>query len=229
MTKIILFLSFFFFFTPINQGFSADKAIHKLQYPTYGILQYFVPTHLSKTSVNSPICYLNQNFKSGKIITKTKGTITPEGIRYNISEEVIECKINKQYGRISFPRKLSEVEIDGNLFVFKKYLLKGDSLNGYLQKIHAGNKNLYIKYSIKKSSSETSGWNIKNVFFVEADGNFPKKVNSLKSEIINIYKGKEAFANSFMKKNNYSWKESKALVQLVTYLESLDVSKVTSR
>nr|WP_320120124.1 hypothetical protein [uncultured Marinifilum sp.] len=227
MTKILLLL--FLSFIHISQSFSVCKPIQKTQYPTYGILQYFVPSHSFKISINPASCYLNQDFKPGKIFIKNKKTITPEGIRYNISEEVIECKINKQYGRISSPGKLSEVEIDGDLYVYKKYILKGDSLKGYLQKIHAGNRNLYIKYFIKNSSSETSEWNIKNVFLVEENGKSPKKVNSLKPEIIKIYKGKEAFANSFMKKNNYSWKDSKALTQLVNYLENLDANKVASR
>lgn len=227
MTKILPLL--FFYFTYISIGFCNSKPIQNKQYPNYGLLQYFVPSHSLKTNVNSLACYLNQDFQPGKIVTIDNQTITPEGIRYNISEEVIECQINKQYGRISSPNKISEVKINGVPYVYKKYIIKGDSLSGYLQKIHSGDKNLYVKYFVRKSNLINATRDIKNIFFIEENGKYPKKISSLKSEIIKIYENKKGFANSYMKKNNFSWNDSKALIKLVNYLENLNANKVASR
>lgn len=207
------------FIINIPTGFCSDNPAQKPQFPNYGIFQYFVPTQ-SLTSTN---------FLPGKIITLDKHIITPKGVRYNIAEDEIECQINTQYSRISSPHKISEVDINGDLFVYKKYLYKGDSIMGYLQKIHTGVQNLYVKQYLKDSQNPHSKLDIKDVFFAEKSGSLPRKVNSLRSEILSIYKNQASYANQFMKNNNYSWSDSKALVQLVNYLEKLTADNVASR
>ncbi|RKE02365.1 hypothetical protein [Marinifilum flexuosum] len=213
----------------ITTGFCTDKSTQKANFPNYGVLQYFVPSQ-NVTSFNlKPSLYLSEKFLPGKIITCNKNIITPNGIRYNIAEDEIECQINTQYSRISSPHKINEVEINGNQYVYKKHIHKGDSVSGYLQMIHSGQKNLYVKYYLNEAKYPYSKCNIRNVFYVEKADGFPQKVRSLKAEILSIYKNQASYANSFMKSNNYQWNDSKALVQLVNYLEKLTASSVASR
>lgn len=203
----------------IPLGFCKDNSVQTQQFPNYGIFQYFVPSQ----------DFTCKSFLPGKIITIDKNIITPQGVRYNIVEDQIECQISTQYSRISSPQKISEVEINGNLYVYKKYLYKGESVKGYLQKIHTGQQNLYVKQFLKESHNPHLKLDTKNVFFVEIPGSLPRKVNSLRSEILSIYKNQASYANSFMKNNNYQWNDSKALVQLVNYLEKLTADNVASR
>jgi hypothetical protein len=226
MTKLLPLL---FFVLTATIAFCSNKSKTKDQFPNFGIMQYFVPAKNSPHCINKPIIYLNENFLPGKIVTNTNEIITPNGLRYNIVEDAIECQFNSQYSRISSPQKLSEVEIDGTHYVYKKFVHKGDSVSGYLQMIHSGTKNLYVKHLYKAAQSQNDNWDIKKIFFVENAGNLPKKVNSLKTEINRIYKGKESMANSFMKQNNYSWNDAKALIQLVSYLDKLSSDNVASR
>ncbi|WP_282126538.1 hypothetical protein [Marinifilum flexuosum] len=203
----------------IPLGFCTDNSVQTQQFPNYGIFQYFVP------SQNLTF----KNFLPGKIITLDKNIITPQGVRYNIAEDEIECQINTQYSRISSPHKINEVEINGNQYVYKKHIHKGDSVSGYLQMIHSGQKNLYVKFYLNEAKYPYSKCNIRNVFYVEKADGFPQKVRSLKAEILSIYKNQASYANSFMKSNNYQWNDSKALVLLVNYLEKLTASSVASR
>ena len=213
-----------------HPGFGKCKSsISNSQFPNYGIMQYFVPLNYSIKSVNKPLLFLDSNFLPGKIVTSNNNIIKPKGIRYNVSEDEIECQFYSQYSRISSPHKLNEVEINGNFYVYKKHLHKGDSISGYLQKIHTGAKNLYVKHFAKKMNTPYTRWDIKNIFYVEENGNLPKKVTSLRAAIIEIYKGKASLANSFMKENNYSWRDAKALILLVDYLETISVDNVVSR
>jgi hypothetical protein len=228
MKKNLSLLFLFIISVPIV-GLGKNKSAKKNMFPNYGILQYFVPAQsLHSTNIKLSLFHSEQ-FLPGKIITCNNEIIVPKGIRYNIDKDEIECQVNNQFSRISSPHKINEVEINGNYFVYKKYLHKGDSLKGYFQKIHSGSNNLYVKYFAKASKMPNTSCNIKKVFFVEKEGSLPKKVNSLKAEIIRIYKGKESLANSFMKTNNYSWHDSKALIQLVNYMEKLSVDKVALR
>ncbi|NOU58983.1 hypothetical protein [Marinifilum caeruleilacunae] len=225
MNKLLPLL--LFVFTTTTAFSSSIKS--ESQFPNYGIMQYFIPAKSSLNCINKPLIYTNEKFLPGKIITKSNEVITPSGLRYNIVEDVIECQFKTQHSRISAPQKLSEVEIDGTHYVYKKFVHKGDSLSGYLQQIHSGTKNLYVKHLFQAPHSQNDNWNIKKIFFVEYAGNLPKKVNSLKTEINRIYEGKESMANAFMRKNNYSWNDAKALIKLVSYLDKLSSDNVASR
>jgi hypothetical protein len=227
MNKFLL--SLLFFAVQFNTGFCYFTDLQSNQFPNYGIMQYFVPTQSPVCLINKPAVYFNVNFLPGKIITKSNDVITPNGIRYNIYNDEIECAINSQHSRISSPNKLKEVEIDGKLFVYKKYIHQGDSTSGFFQKIHSGTKNLYIKYQISQTVSQARQWNLKRIFYVETQNGSPKKVSSLKSEILSSFKEKEEHAIQFMKRNNFKWTDSKALVLLINYLENLSADNVASR
>ncbi|WP_321308920.1 hypothetical protein [Marinifilum fragile] len=211
----------------IPSGFCSDNTVQTSQFPNYGILHYFVPSPNVKNT--NTLLYDNDFFLPGKIVTHNKSIISLNGMRYNITEDAIECQINKQYCRISSPNKISEVEINDTHYVYKKYLQNGDSIQGYLQKIYTGQQNLYVKHFIKKSKNLDTKCDIKSMFFIEREGGLPQKVHSLRLELLKIYKSQTNSANLFMKNNNYKWNDSKALVQLVNYLEELAANNVASR
>lgn len=211
----------------IPSGFCSDNSVQTQQFPNYGILHYFVPSPNVKNT--NTLLYSNDFFLPGKIVTHNKNIISLNGMRYNIAEDAIECQINKQYCRISSPNKINEVEINGTHYVYKKYLQHGDSIQGYLQKIYTGQQNLYVRHFIQKSKSSDVKCNMKSMFFIEKDGGLPQKVHSLRLELLKIYKNQTSSANLFMKSNNYKWNDSKALVQLVNYLEELAANNVASR
>jgi len=148
MNKFLLNLFLLLFIVPLN-GFTHPITKEGDQFPTYGIMQYFVPNPTPYYSNISQDIYSNMNFQNGKLITINNEVIQPAGIRYNVSKDEMECKIESQFSKITSPHKIKEVNINGSQFIYKKYILKKDSLSGYLQKVYAGSKNIYIKYICK--------------------------------------------------------------------------------
>ncbi|WP_421919957.1 hypothetical protein [Marinifilum sp.] len=215
-----------FMFTLPAMGSSGYE--QKKQFPNFGIIQYFAPTKDLTHSINKPLIYLNQDFLPGSIVTQDNQIIKPGGLRYNITEDVIECLINEQYGRISSPKKLHKVEIDGISYVYKHFPYKDNYMSGYLQKIHSGAKNIYVKYIFKQAKNYSDDW-FKKIFYVEDEESGLKKVNSLRSEINRIFRGKENLANAYMKENNYNWKNANDLIQLFNYMDKLNADNVASR
>jgi len=67
---------------------------------------------------------------------------------------------------------------------------------------------------------------IKTIILVEENGELPKKVSSVKSNISSLFNEP---AIKYMKENKKNWKNAKDLIQLFTYLENMNSSSVASR
>lgn len=198
-------------------------------YPSYGVLMYFVPSPASDMTRANPSYYYDYSFKSGKITTINNEEIIPDGIRYNISKDLIECKIIDQYCKVSSPHKLKEVEIDGKYYFYKKYLANRDSLSGYLQRLHHGETSLYVRYTSNSIDKFNGKANLQKIFLVEKPGSAPVKVKSVRNAIGLIFEGMNQTANQYMNKHDLDWKDPYALLQLIDYLTDLKESNVAFR
>ena len=225
MNKFLLNLFLLSFIVSAN-GYSNPITKEQDQFPTYGIMQYFVPNPAQYSNITKPDIYSSMSFQNGKLITVNNEVIKPEGIRYNISQDEMECKIESQFSKITSPHKIKEVNINGAQFIYMKHIVKKDSLSGYLQKVYEGSKNIYVKYICKPCTNINDISKVKTILLIEENGELPKKVRSIKSNLSDIFNEQ---AIRYMKENKMNWKNADDLIQLFTYLESINSSSVASR
>ncbi len=196
-------------------GFSQIK--HDLNdYPNLGIMQYTVITDDNRSEDE---IYQNELFQEGKLVTIENIELNTVKFRYNIKKDEIECKVGSQHSIINFPQEIKEINIDGNCFEFQKYLVKKDTSDGYLLKLHGGDQSIYAKYYISKN--KTIAPKHKTYFLLKNKGELPKKISSVKGLISEYFKTQEKKIREYDKKNDLNWKNPMDLKKLFSYLEGL--------
>ncbi|MBL4560817.1 MAG: hypothetical protein JKX79_07495 [Labilibaculum sp.] len=224
MLKRLLYSTVLFCIISIH-GFSQEKIIWK-DYPNLGIMQYTVI--LNDTPIEENI-YHNPQFKPSKLTTTENTELNSIKIRYNVKEDVMECKIGSQHSIIKSPEKLKEININGQCFEYKKYLVKKDITSGYLQRLSQGNQKIYAKHFISATKNEWELSKLKSYYLLQNKGELPRKLNSVKSFISHSFRNLIKQAHDFEKSNQLNLNKPQDLKKLLTYLGNLSKDIVTSR
>lgn len=219
----------FLLFSLICFYFQGGAQTTPSNYASYGIMQYFVIPPFDFNEIPCGIKYLNQSFQEGKIVMQNNFELSSIGLRYNIAKDEMECEVNKQHSRITAPEKIKMLDIKGAIFEYKKFLIKKDSLSGYLCKIFGGSKNLYAKYYLKSTNWKNSEFKVNTEYFIESGSNLPIKISSIKSIVPLFYENLQQQATKFTNSNHLDLDQTKDLVKLLTYLDNLAKESVTSR
>ncbi|PKQ62247.1 hypothetical protein BZG02_13090 [Labilibaculum filiforme] len=205
-------------------GFSQENNIWK-DYPNLGIMQYSVI--LDDVSEEENI-YQNPEFQTSELTTKENRKLSAIKIRYNIKKDVMECKIGSQHSIINSPEKLKEVTINGETFEYKKYLVKKDTINGYLKKLSDGDQKIYAKYYLPTNGT-LDIQNQKSYYLVQEESEIPTKKGSANTLISKYYKSFLKEAKEFENKNQLNLDIPRDFKKLLTYLDQLSKDIVASR
>ena len=127
-------------------------------------------------------------------------------MRYNISDDVMECKLNNQHSLITFPNKISCVEINNEKFEYKSFWNGTKYTKGYLHKIFEGEKNVYVRYFRSAYDKKTGKATIKYYLLLEENGKVPVKRNSTRMIVSNLYGNMNKVAKSYIKENHLNWR-----------------------
>jgi len=205
-------------------AFSQESSIWK-EYPNFGIMQYKVIADNTEEQFN----YQNSVFETSKLITTENKELNSIKVRYNVKEDVMECQIGSQHSIIKSPEKLKEINIKGDCFEYKKYLVKKDTTCGYLQKLYESGQKIYAKYYIPSTKSNLYLKKPKSYYLVQKKGELPTKLNSANSILSRFYKGFINQAREFEKINQLNLKKPKDLKILLSYLDHLSKDIVALR
>lgn len=196
------------------------------EYPNFGIIRYQV---ILTDNLEDFSNYQNPLFKSSKLITAENAELNSIKIRYNVKTDVMECEVGSQHGIIKSPEKLKEIIINGECFEHKKYLVKKDTVSGYLQRISHGNPEIYAKHFVSSSKDKLGLSKLNSYYLIQTNGNIPSKVHSTDGLISRFYKGLIKEAKYFEKNNHLDLKNPQDLKRLLTYLDELSKDIVASR
>ena len=209
---LLLLLSCIFIF---QFGYTQAKSEIN-NYPNWGIMQYKV---ITEDNVSENEIYQNELFQKGKLTTKENLELNALKFRYNIKTDEIECRVGAQHSIINFPQAIKEISIDGTCYEYQKYLVKKDTANGYLLKLHGGDQTIYAKYYIPKN--KTIAPESKTYYLLKNKGQLPKKISSIRSTITNHFGKQEKEIRDYDRKNNINWNNPMDLKKLISYLSSL--------
>lgn len=193
---------------------------NKSKYPSYEIMQYYVIPDVYKNCKNWETNYLNPSFQDANLNTSSNQKISDFQMRYNITKDVMECKLNNQHSLITFPAKISSIEINNEKFEYKSFWNGENYTKGYLHKIYDGIKNVYVRYYSSKVDKKTGIANIKHYLLVEQDGKLPSKIGSAKVIVTALYGSLNKKAKSFLKENQLKLSQPNDLKRIFNYLDT---------
>ena len=209
----------------LNQAYSQENSTWN-SYPNLGIMHYKVVLDDVTEEQNN---YQDPQFELSKLITTENRELNSIKIRYNIKTDVMECKIGSQHSIIKSPKKLKEININGECFEYKKYLVKKDTTCGYLQKLYSGGQKIYAKYFIPLTKGKVDFQQPKSYYLVQTKTELPAKVSSANSLISKYYKSFLKEAKEFEKNNQLNTNIPQDFKRLLTYLDNLSKDIVASR
>lgn len=223
MIKLLLCPLLICFFT--FQGFSQKNNIWK-DYPNLGIMQYLV---ILDENLKEPNIYQNLEFKPSKLITSKNTILNSLKIRYNVKKDVMECEIGAHHSIIRSPEKLKEVNINGEYFEYKKYLVEDNPTCGYLQRLYAGGQKIYAKHFFSPIKTDAEENQLESYYLIQDKGKLPTKLTSINKLLSHFFKGFINQARKFEKNNELNLNSPKDLQKLLIYLDHLSKDRVASR
>ncbi len=195
-------------------------------YPNMGIMHYTV---IPDDATEEQNIYINDQFEPSKLTTKENKKLNSIKIRYNVKSDVMECKIGSQHSVIKSPEKIKEINVNGESFEYKKYMIKKDTTSGYLQRMSNGNHEIYAKYFFSSTKDKLGLPKLKSYYLLQNKGELPRKLNSANSLISNLYRNFVKQAKEFEKSNQLDLTNPKDFKKLLTYLDHLNKDIVASR
>ncbi|MFA9371831.1 MAG: hypothetical protein ACERIH_08985 [Labilibaculum antarcticum] len=206
-------------------AFSQKNSIWK-EYPNFGIMHYSV---ILGDNFEDQSNYQNSIFETSKLTTTKNTELDSIKIRYNVKTDVMECKIGTQHSVIKSPEKLKEININGECYEYKKYLVQKDTTSGYLQKLYGGGQKIYARYYILSTKSKLDFKKPKSYYLVQTKGEIPRKLNSANHLISKYFKSFLKEAREFEKNNQLDLNRPQDFKRLLVYLDHLSKDIVASR
>jgi hypothetical protein len=228
MKNITLNLLSLLFILPVSLAAKPVKD-HFDNYPNYGIFSYNVPTKikLDKDKLKADATnYANYNFKKG--VVQISELSLPLEIRYNITNDEMECKIKNQFCKITSPKDVLSIKIGNKKFVYKQFTFKKKNMFGYLQEVHSRGKKVYLKYYTQGINKKTRVAKIKTYYLIEKKNELPKVIKNPKEVITLFYSDQEKTAKEYMLTNNLKWNNSNDFILLLNHLDNFS-DNVASR
>jgi uncharacterized protein YwqG len=201
----------------------AQKRTNWENYPNKGILQYVVFMEIDNNGYN----YKNAEFEPASFTSIENIELNSIKVRYNVKEDLMECKVGTQHSVIHTPKKIKEVTIQNEAYKYLQYLVKKDTTNGYLHKLT--NKGIYAKYYLSASKNNSDSVKLSSYYLYQDHKQLPKKVKSPQQLISLCYKKYEKQAHKFKRVNGLNLKEVPDLQKLLAYLDDLQRDKLSPR
>jgi hypothetical protein len=172
--------------------------------------------------------YLKDEFTPGDIITKDDIIYKNVPLRYNIYNDDIEFEMSKgAYLAISNPKKMKEIRIDEDVFVYAIKRKKKGEQYGYYKLVEDGEIQLLSRYNIVfKEATNTTGYKAAeppkfnrnaNSFYVKLGTKEPQQLGK-KKEIEKVFGSESKEILSYIKKTKLNIRKEQDLVKLVQHL-----------
>lgn len=221
MIKTLLTSVFLYF--SLQLAYSQNNTDWK-NYPNKGILQYAVFLENDSNEDN----YKSAKFEPASLTTKENTELNSVKVRYNVKEDLMECKIGTQHSIIHAPKKIKEITIKNEGYEYLQYLVKKDTTNGYLHKLSTP-KGIYAKYYLSESKNKSNSVKLLSYYLYQDQNQLPKKVKSPQQLISICYKEFVKEAHEFKRINRLNLNKVHDLQRLLTYLDDLHKDKLALR
>ena len=172
--------------------------------------------------------YLKDEFTLGDIITKDDIIYKNVPLRYNIYNDDIEFEMSEgSYLAISNPKKMKEIHIGDDVFIYAIKRKKKGEQYGYYKLVEDGKIQLLSRYNIVfKEATNTTGYNAAqppqfnrnaNSLYVKLGTKEPQQLGK-KKEIEKVFGSESKEILSYIKKTKLNIRKEQDLVKLIQHL-----------
>ncbi len=174
--------------------------------------------------------YLNKEFIKGNIITKDNIVYENVPLRYNIYNDDIEFEMSEgAYLAISNPKKMKEIHIGEEVFIYAIKRQKKGEQYGYYKLVEDGEIQMLSRFNIVfKEATNTTGYKAAeppqfnrnaNSHYIKIGTKEPQQL-SKKKEIEKVFGAKSKEILAFIKKEKLNIRKEQDLKELVQHLNS---------